>query len=118
MWGSVYGFTGAAASGRYGFLFSGSASDRDGETTGQIDRGLTQRQAGVASPEVEHIALGLTLRMEAAEETRAQVDRELSMQLVRIVVQRTGAAALRTDASQRSQVTEFVQDGLHRDLPA
>ena len=50
--GSAYGFTATVASSRYGFLFAGSGPRRR-NGWGHVDRGLGQRQAGVAGPWVE-----------------------------------------------------------------
>ncbi len=74
------------ASGGYGFLFSVSGIGGEAETVGHVDGGFAEPQTGVAGPWVEDVALGLTLRMEAAEDASAQVDREGTMPLVRIVV--------------------------------
>ncbi len=84
--GSVYGFTATMTSSRYGFLFSGSGSGDDAETAGHIDSSLMQRQTGVVNPKVEHVALGLTLRMKTLEHALAQVDRKRTMPLVRLIV--------------------------------
>jgi len=64
----------------------------------------------VGGPEVEGVALGAALGVEAAEDALVQVDRERAVPVVGFVVQRAGPAALRPGASQRVEVAEVLQD--------
>ena len=80
--------------------------------------GLADGQAVIGRPEVERVALGLALGIEAAEHALAQVDRERPVPIARRVVQRARSTTLRPGASQGIEVTEVLEDFLDRQLAA
>jgi hypothetical protein len=89
-----------------------------GEDLGEAFRGLADGQAVIGGPEVERVALGLALGMEAAEDAFAEVDREGVVPVARRVVQGARSTALRAAASQGIEVAEVSEDLLDRHLAA
>ena len=63
-----------------------------GEGAGQAFRGLADGQVVIGGPEIEGVALGLALGMEAAEDTFAEVDGEGAVLFAGLVVQGAGPA--------------------------
>ena len=81
-----------------------------GEHSGQAFRGRTDGQVVIGGPQIKRVALGLALRMEAAEEALAQMDREGAAPVAGGVVQGAGPAALRAGALQGIEVAEVPED--------
>jgi hypothetical protein len=72
----------------------------------------------IGGPEVQRVALGLALGMEAAEDAFAEVDREGAVVVAGGVVQGAWPAALRAGAAQGIEVAEALEDLLDRHLAA
>ena len=63
---------------------------------------FVQRKLVDGCPQVQHIPVRLTIRMEAAEHLLAQVDRERWAGVRRLAVQRARASALQAAAAHSS----------------
>jgi hypothetical protein len=87
-----------------------------GEGLGEVLRSLAQRQTVMGGPEIQRVALGLALGVEAAEKALAQVDRERAVAVAGRVVQGTGPTPLKAQALQRIEVAEMPEHPLHRHL--
>ena len=83
--------------GSNGFLFSVTGQM---EGLGQMQSSLVQRQLVDGRPEVQGIALGAALGVEALEDVLAQMRREGRLRVVRAAVDWTGPAALQAAAAQ------------------
>lgn len=68
------------------FLFSGSVWRLNSEGLGEVPGGFGQRQLVDNGPEVQHVALGLTLGTETAEDVLLQVDGERAAAGVRVAM--------------------------------
>ena len=78
-----------------------------------MQRRRVQGQPVVRSPQVQHVPLRCTSRVETTEDVLLQIDREGSAALVRRFVQWAGAAQLRRRARavpELVQHTEVLQD--------
>src|SRR5689334_20991677 len=67
-------------------------------------------------PEVQHVSVGVTMRIEAAEDMLVQVHGEGSSVLRLPIVNWAGTTALRSVASQFIEQAEVAQDFGHADL--
>ena len=76
-----------------------------------------KRLIAARRPEVEHIALHLALGVEAAEHPPVEIDRKRSMSsaVVLWLVNRAGAALLRSESAALLEDSESLQNIPHRD---
>jgi len=103
------GSTGSA----YGFLFS-----VPGQVEGfrQLQRRLVQRQFVEGCPQVQDVALGAAVRVEALEEVLAQVGRKGRLPVVGLPVERARPAALQATAAALVEQPQVAQDLFQGDL--
>jgi hypothetical protein len=79
---------------------------------------FVQGQLVHRGPQVQGIALGAALGVEALEGVLAQMRRERRLGIIRAAVERTGPAALQAAAAQLVEQAQLTQDLLHADLLA
>ena len=90
----------------YGFLFSVQGKL---EGLGQVQGGFVQRQAMDRSPEIQHVPLEPTIRVEALKDVLAQMDREGSLRGRGLAVHRARATALLATAAQAARTGPDAQ---------
>src|SRR5262249_21755164 len=100
---------------RDGFLFSGPGHL---EGPGQVQRGFVQRQAMDRSPEIQHIPLERTIRLEALEDVLAEMDRERSLGGGGSAVDRARATTLLAMATQLREQAQMPKHSFHAHLLA
>src|SRR5205814_636539 len=88
------------------------------EGYGQVAGRLVQREVPERGPEVEHIAVRGTRRVEALEDALAEMDRERAIPGLSGGMKRTGSTTLRTGALELGQTAEMGHHLSHADLPA
>jgi hypothetical protein len=88
------------------------------EGGGEVHGGVIQRLAMQRGPEVEYIALGSAVCLEALENILAEVDGERVLAIRGVTVNRTRAPPLLAAAVQRIEQAEVAQHLFEGDLAA
>jgi hypothetical protein len=82
----------------------------------EMERGVVERQAVNGGPEVEHVAVGAAVSVEALEDVPAEVGGEGALRVVGLTVDGTTTAALQSAAAQVMVQSQVLEDLRHRDL--
>ena len=98
-----------------GFLFS-VAWHMEGFC--QMEGGFVEGQLMQRRPQVQHVALGAAVGVEALEHVLAEVRREGRLRVLRLTVERARPAALQAAAAQAVASSQVPQDLFHGDLLA
>src|SRR5437016_2139953 len=82
----------------------------------QMEGGFVERHVVHGSPQVEHIAVGTAIGVEALKDVLAQMGGEGSLGVVRLAVDRAGATALLATPTQVAKQTEVFEHLGHADV--
>ena len=96
-----------------GFLFSVQTQM---EGLRQMEGSLVDRQVVHRSPEIENIAVSAAVGVETLEDVLTQMDREGTLSVCRLAMDRAKATALLAAPAQVPEQSQVLQDTLHGDL--